>query len=68
MDKGALHAQKAHVETETDKVTQSMVALTERQSKRVYWLLQYLLSLSAPSCLFIEEQSTILLPTILRCF
>lgn len=30
MDKGALHEEKAHVETETDKVTQSRVALTAR--------------------------------------
>lgn len=38
MDKGALHAKKkkAHVETETDKVTQSRVALTERQSGSVF--------------------------------
>lgn len=34
MDKGALRAKKkAHVETETDKVTQSRVALTERESE-----------------------------------
>lgn len=30
MDKEALHAKLVHVETETDKVTQSRVALTER--------------------------------------
>lgn len=32
MDKGPLHAEKAHVETKTDKVTQSRVALTENES------------------------------------
>lgn len=31
MDKGALHVKLAHIETETDKVTQSRVALTERE-------------------------------------
>lgn len=34
MDKGALHAKLAHIEAETDKVTQSRVALTERESER----------------------------------
>lgn len=44
--------EKAHVEMETDKVTQSRVALTEREM--VYLLLQYLPSLPATSyvCVF----------------
>lgn len=34
VDKGALHAELAHIEAETDKVTQSGVALTERESQQ----------------------------------
>lgn len=37
MDKEALLARKAHVETETDKVTQSRVALTGK-GMRVRWI------------------------------
>lgn len=53
MDKGALHgAKKAHVESETDKVTQSRVALTERESGSVPVITVFTFPF-APSYLFI---------------
>lgn len=51
MDKGALQAKKkAHVETETDKVTRSRVALTERESESllVITVFTFLLSCFIP--------------------